>query len=64
MDDKPKPLSATEIQALREELARAEKLTWLRRLIRTGAAWTAGTMTAAWALVDAAEKFADWVIRK
>ena len=64
MDDKQKPLSASEIKALRDELARQEKLTWLRRLIRTGAAWTAGTMTAAWALVDAGSKFVEWVTRK
>ena len=52
MDDKQKPLSASEIRALRDELARQEKLTWLRRLLRTGAAWTAGTLTAAWAMLD------------
>ena len=65
-DEKPekRPLSDSEIQALRDELAAAEKRTWLRRLVQTGAAWTAGVLIGTSALIDAGLKLVEWATKK
>ena len=65
MDEKKKQvLSDSELQKLRDELAESEKWKWLRRLIRTALAWTAGTITFAIAVTDAGIRLAEWVTRK
>jgi hypothetical protein len=65
MDDKrQKPLSDSEIQKLRDDIAEAERRRWLRRLIRTAAAWTAGLAAGFLTLVDAGMRVAEWVTRK
>ena len=57
-------LTDSEIQKLRDDIAETEKRRWLCRLIRTGAAWTAGTVAALLSLADGAIRLAEWVTRK
>jgi len=64
MDAKQNPLSDSEIQKLRDDLAESERYAWLRRLIRTGVAWTAGILTGIVVWAEAAGKIFDWVTKK
>lgn len=61
MNDEKKPLSDSEIQKLREDIADTEKRKWLYRLIRTGAAWTVGVIAAMGATIDGIKKVVDAV---
>ena len=63
MDEK-KALSDSEIQKLRSDLAETEKRRWLYKLIRTGAAWTAGVVITAAATFRSIADFVDWATRK
>jgi len=64
MDDKPKPLSDSEIQALRDEIAESEKRRWLRRLIRTVGAWIGGTLVVLLSLANGVREVVDWATKK
>jgi len=61
---KQKPLSDSEVQKLRDDLAETERRRWLYRLIRTGLAWIAGTLAAVLSLANGARDFVEWVTRK
>jgi hypothetical protein len=64
MNDEQKPLSDSEIQKLRDDIADTERRRWLYRLIRTGAAWTVGVIAATGATIDAIKKAVDVVTGK
>jgi hypothetical protein len=57
-------LSDSELQKLRDDITEKERRRWLCRLIRTAAAWTAGTLAAILSLTDGAIRLVDWLTRK
>lgn len=60
MNDEKKPLSDSEIQKLRDEIAETDRRKWLYQLIRTGAAWIAGVVITAAAALKSIQEIVGW----
>jgi hypothetical protein len=60
VEHKEKPLTDSEIAALRAAYTQQEHWKWLRRLLKSVGLWIAGLVTGAWAALDALAKALDW----